>query len=46
MHEFDDSITCERTNTVSQKITWCRIFATTSATVNQFWKFFHCWKRQ
>jgi len=28
--------------TVFQK-TWCRIFATISSTVNQFWKFFHCW---
>jgi len=31
--------------TVSQK-RGVELFATTSLTVNRFWKFFHCWKQQ
>ena len=30
-------------NTLYLKKTCCRIFAITSSTVYQFWKFFHCW---
>jgi len=30
-------------NTPCLKKTCCRIFATTSSTVHQFWKFLHCW---
>jgi len=31
---------------VSQKKRSVELFAITSSTVNQVWKFFHCWKQQ